>query len=107
MKLLRQTSKGFVRRSNAILKAISQLFNAKYTSANNTSEGRIWFSEAALSESGAMPETAKNNWEENHADSAGAATLNSALSSSGRRLAIQKEITNPSRATVNVPAAGP
>src|ERR1700681_2873383 len=107
MKLLRHISYGFVRRSNAILRAISQLFSAKYARANNTSDGRIWFKDAGLSESGAIPDTSKNNCAENHADNAGAATLNSALSISGRRFAIQNEITNPSRATMRVPAAGP
>ena len=62
---------------------------------------------AGLSESGTIPDVAKNSWAEHQADNAGAATLNNTLSSSGRRLAIQNEITNPSSATVNVPAAGP
>ena len=62
---------------------------------------------AGLSESGAIPEAAKNSWAEHQADNAGAATLNIALSSSGRRFAIQNEITSPSSATVKVPAAGP
>ena len=54
-----------------------------------------------------MPDKAKNSCAEHQADNAGAATLKRALSGSGRRLEIQNEITNPSRATVNVPADGP
>jgi hypothetical protein len=40
-------------------------------------------------------------------ESAGAAMLNNARYHSGRRLAIQKEMTSPSSATITVPAAEP
>src|SRR5258707_1181138 len=71
------------------------------------SAGRIAFRDAGCWASGWIPETRKNSSDEHHADNAGAAMLKRALSTSGRRFAIQNEITRPSRATVSVPAAGP
>src|SRR5438477_9883828 len=56
--------------------------------------------------SGKIPAVQKNNRADNHAESAGAVTLMSARRGSGRRRAIQKEITRASRVTVIVPAAG-
>src|SRR5438067_2485926 len=60
-----------------------------------------WFS------SGWIPAVAKRTCEATQMEIAGAAMLKSARYHSGRRFAIQKEITNPSRATMTVPAAGP
>src|SRR5436190_14117038 len=54
-----------------------------------------------------MPAMVKRILAATHIEIAGAAILNSALYHSGRRLAIQKEMTRPSNATVIVPAAGP
>jgi hypothetical protein len=107
MKLLRHTSKALARRCKAIRNAISQLFRPKYVSAKSPRAGRIWLSDEGLAESGATPDTLKNSWDEHHADRAGAEILNRARSVSGRRFAIQKDITSPSSATVRVPAAGP
>src|SRR5262249_5696234 len=59
------------------------------------------------SASGVILAARKKICAEHHADRAGAAMLKSARSNSGRRFAIQNEITNASSATVNVPAAGP
>ena len=51
--------------------------------------------------------TLKSSCDANQIETAGAVMLNSARYHSGRRFAIQNEITRPSSATVTVPAAEP
>src|SRR3954470_24878586 len=57
--------------------------------------------------SGSMLVSPKSNCDAHQIDAAGAVMLNRALYHSGRRLAIQKEITRPSNATATVPADDP
>src|SRR4030095_9144969 len=103
----RQISTGLLRFSKATMKDISQLFRQKYNSANNTNDGRICFNVADCSTSRAIPDVLTTTLAETHADRAGAVKLNSARIPSGRRLAIQKAITRPSKVTISVPAAAP
>src|SRR5206468_9583424 len=56
---------------------------------------------------GSMLKARKKSCDAHQIDTAGAVMLNRARYHSGRRLAIQNEITKPSSATVIVPAADP
>src|SRR4051812_6850852 len=86
---------------------ISQLFNPKYTRANNTSGGKIAVTGDGCFTSGDMCATAKNRWAERHADRAGADMLKSARWNSGWRFESQNDPTKPSSATIRAPASGP
>src|SRR5215210_1316018 len=96
-----------MRASNATAKAISQLFRLKYVSAKIMSGSKSVLIEDWLLYRGLMPAMRNNSWAATHIETAGAAMLNRARYHSGRRLAIQKEMTSPSSATVMVPADGP
>src|SRR5688500_18985193 len=61
----------------------------------------------ACRKSGSMLVNWNSSCDAHQMEAAGAAILNSALYHSGRRLAIQNEITSPSSAPVPVPAADP
>src|SRR5665213_1474899 len=93
--------------SAAIAKVMSQLFKLKYAMAETKRAGRITLSVVEACTSGGMCAVRKNSSPAHHAETAGAAMLKSARYDSGRRFAIQSEITKPSNATVSVPAAGP
>src|SRR3989337_436793 len=56
---------------------------------------------------GSMLKTRKRSCDAHQIEMAGAVILNNARYHSGRRLAIQNEMTRPSSATVTVPAAEP
>src|SRR5262245_4775990 len=56
---------------------------------------------------GSIPAIAKRSWAATQIEAAGAAMLKRARYHSGRRFAIQNEMTRPSSATVIVPADGP
>src|SRR5438132_702719 len=56
---------------------------------------------------GSMLKARKRSCDAHQIETAGAVMLNNARYHSGRRLAIQNEITKPSSATVTVPAADP
>src|SRR6266850_49914 len=89
------------------MKVMNQLLRAKYTIANTISAGKIAFIDAGRSTSGAIRAMRKKRFAEHQTDTAGADMLKRARCGSGYRLAIQNEMTSPSRATITVPAAGP
>jgi hypothetical protein len=90
-----------------MIKVMNQLLRAKYTIANTINAGRIAFIDVGRSVRGAIRAMRKKRLAEHHTETAGADMLKRARCGSGYRLAIQNEMTSPSRATITVPAAGP